>query len=183
MTTRGLDNVSGLRCVRCEQSCPLTADVYVCSACGGNLQVEYDYESIRRSWSRDALAANADRTIWRYAPLYPTATTIESPPFGWTPLIRAARLGDKLGLRNLYVKDDGRNPSASFKDRASAIALARARDIGADLITGASTGNAASSTAVLAAAMGIRTRIFIPRAAPPAKVAQLLAFGLSLIHI
>lgn len=183
MTARGVDNVSGLRCVRCGQASPLTPKTYVCIACGANLQVQYDYESIRRSWSRDELARNPDHTIWRYAPLYPTATRIESPPVGWAPLIRAVRLGKKLGLKNLYLKDDGRNPSASFKDRASAIALARARDIGADLVTGASTGNAASSTAVLAAAMGIRTRIFIPRAAPPAKVAQLLAFGAEVLAV
>jgi threonine synthase len=80
-------------------------------------------------------------------------------------------------MRTLFVKDDGRNPSASFKDRASAIALVRARETGTDLVTGASTGNAASSTSVLGAAMGMRSRIFIPRAAPRAKVAQLLAFG------
>jgi threonine synthase len=121
--------------------------------------------------------------MWRYAPLYPVTGRIESPPIGWTPLFRVPRLAEKLGLANLFVKDDGRNPSASFKDRASAIALLRAKDLGLDLVTGASTGNAASSTAVLAAAMGIGTRIFIPHTAPRAKVAQLLAFGAEVLAV
>jgi threonine synthase len=88
-----------------------------------------------------------------------------------------------LGIGSVWIKDDGRNPSASFKDRASAIALLRAREIGRELVTGASTGNAASSTAVLAAAMGMHARIFIPRTAPKAKVAQLLAFGAEVLAV
>ncbi|MCK4340347.1 MAG: threonine synthase [Phycisphaerae bacterium] len=176
-------NVAGLRCVRCNQTVPLAESVYTCTACGGNLQIEYDYDAVRRSWSRDELARNTERSIWRYAPLYPVAAKIETPPIGWTPLIPAKRLGKQLGLRSLYLKDDGRNPSASFKDRATAIALARARDIGRDLVVGASTGNAGSSTAVLAAAMGMRARIFIPHTAPAAKVAQLLAFGAEVLAV
>ncbi len=183
MTQDRLQHVTGLRCIACGATCPLSDSVYTCTACGANLQVEYDYDSIRKSWSRQQLADNADRSIWRYAPLYPTATRIESPPVGWTPLCPAVRLGEELRLPRLFVKDDGRNPSASFKDRASAIALVRARDVGCDLVTGASTGNAGSSTAVLAAAMGMRARIFIPRAAPRAKVAQLLAFGAEVLAV
>jgi threonine synthase len=141
------------------------------------LQVEYDYEAIRRGWNRAALANDRDRSIWRYAALYPLVTRIESPPIGWTPLFPVPRLAERLGLRSLWIKDDGRNPSASLKDRASAIALLRARETGHDLVTGASTGNAGSSTALLAAALGMRARIFIPHTAPRAKVAQLLAFG------
>lgn len=176
-------NVTALRCVRCSASHALEQGVYTCSACGANLQVEYDYEAIRASWSKDDLSGNADRTMWRYAPLYPVFERFESPPIGWTPLFHAPRLGEKLGLGHLFVKDDGRNPSASFKDRASAIALLRAREIGLDFVTGASTGNAASSTAVLAAALGMRTRIFIPQTAPRAKVAQLLAFGAEVLAV
>lgn len=179
----GQSYVSGLRCVRCSGACAMTDTIYTCAACGGNLQIEYDYDAVRRGWSRDELDGNPDRSIWRYQPLYPVETKIEFPPIGWTPLFRTPGLGKPLGLRSLYLKDDGRNPSASFKDRASAIALARARDIGRDLVTGASTGNAGSSTAVLGAAMGIRTRIFLPRAAPRAKVAQLLAFGAEVLAV
>jgi len=183
MTEFGSSCVVGLRCVCCSATYTLTGTIYTCAACGGNLQVEYDYDAIRRHWSRDTLSGNPDRSIWRYAPLYPVETRIDSPPIGWTPLFRASRLGEELGLGELFVKDDGRNPSASFKDRASAVALARARDIGRDLVTGASTGNAGSSTAVLAAAVGMRARIFIPRTAPRAKVAQLLAFGAEVLAV
>ena len=183
MTATPPGNVSGLRCVGCGRTTPLKAPVYTCESCGGNLQVEYDYDAIRRSWRREDLARNADLTIWRYGPLYPVGGRIESPPIGWTPLFKAVRLGEKLGLDSLYLKDDGRNPSASFKDRASAIALVRARETGCDLVTGASTGNAGSSTAVLGAAMGMRTRIFIPKTAPRAKVAQLLAFGADVLAV
>lgn len=183
MTAGGLQYVTGLRCVHCAAPAPLTDDVYTCDRCGGNLQVEYDYAAIGAAWPRSELAGNPDRTIWRYAPLYPVAARIDALPIGWTPLLRAARLEQKLGLRSLFLKDDGRNPSASFKDRASAIALARARDTGRDLVTGASTGNAGSSTAVLAAAVGMTARIFIPKAAPRAKVAQLLASGADVLAV
>lgn len=183
MTAAGLRFVTGLRCVRCNTPTPLADDVYTCGACGGNLQVEYDYDSLRRTWNKDDLARSADYTIWRYAPLYPTAAKLDCPPIGWTPLLRATQLEQRLGLRHLLIKDDSRNPSASFKDRATAIALARARDIGRELVTGASTGNAGSSTAVLAAALGMKARIFIPKAAPRAKVAQLLACGADVLAV
>ena len=183
MAEPGLTNVTGLRCVCCSASHALADVIYTCASCGANLQVEYDYEAIRNSWTRDELAGNADLSIWRYAPLYPVAGRIDSPPIGWTPLFRVPRLAAALGLGSLFVKDDGRNPSASFKDRASAIALVRAREIGLDFVIGAATGNAASSTSGLAAGMGIRTRIFIPHTAPRAKVAQLLAFGAEVLAV
>ena len=183
MSAAGRHYVCGLRCVRCGATCALGETVYNCAACGGNLQIEYDYDAIRGAWRKDELARNADRSIWRYLPLYPTATKLDCLPIGWTPLLRVARLERRLGLRHLLIKDDSRNPSASFKDRATAIALARARDIGRDLVTGASTGNAGSSTAVLAAAMGMKARIFIPKAAPRAKIAQLLACGADVLAV
>ena len=179
------NNVTGLKCIResCGETFTLEDTRYTCSSCGSNLQVEYDYDRIRETFQRDSLRQNPDRTMWRYMPLYPVESRIESPPIGWSPLFQVPRLQQQLGLTSLWVKDDGRNPSASFKDRASAIALVRARELGLELVTGASTGNAASSTAVLAAAMGIRARIFVPRAAPPAKVAQMLAFGAEVLAV
>ncbi|MBN2362394.1 MAG: threonine synthase [Deltaproteobacteria bacterium] len=179
----GRDHVSGLRCVKCNATTAVGPAVYVCPGCGGNLQVEYDYPAIRSAWRRDELARSDDRTLWRYAPLYPVASRIDFPTVGWTPLLPAPKLARSIGLRSLHLKDDGRNPSASFKDRASAIALLRAREIGAELVTGASTGNAASATSVLAAALGIKTRIFVPAAAPRAKIAQLLAFGAEVLAV
>ncbi|MFC1706926.1 threonine synthase [Planctomycetota bacterium] len=183
MTDANPTRATGLKCVRCAQGCAIGPSAYTCPSCGGNLQVEYDYDAIAGSWPRDGLAADRDLSIWRYAPLYPVRARLEVPQIGWTPLFRADRLGAQLGLRSLYIKDDSRNPSASFKDRASAIALLRAQELGLDLVCGASTGNAASSTAVLAAAMEIRARIFIPHTAPRAKVAQLLAFGADVLAV
>ena len=92
-------------------------------------------------------------------------------------MLRADRLADALGLRHLYLKDDGRNPSASFKDRASAVAVARARETGRDTVATASTGNAAAALAAMAAAAALPTVIFVPRSAPQAKIAQLLVYG------
>lgn len=183
MIAGGLPFVTELRCVHCQARQSLTERVYVCDSCGGNLQVEYDYEAIRSRWRRDDLSADPERSIWRYAPLYPVSTRLDTPPIGWTPLLRAPVLEQRLGIKAVFLKDDGRNPSASFKDRASAIALARARDTGCRIVTGASTGNAGSSTALLAAALGMTARIFIPRAAPAAKVAQLLAFGADVLAV
>ena len=175
---------TGLRCVRCGRLSAVADDLYVCPACGANHLVEYDLDGLKRTWKRDALERSADRTIWRYLPILPVATRLEGPPVGWTPLVAAPRLSRALGLaRPLLLKDDGRNPSASFKCRASAVALMRAVELGRELVTGASTGNAASATAVLAAAPGIRTRIFVPRTAPRAKIAQLLTFGAEVLAV
>jgi len=108
---------------------------------------------------------------------------IPPPQVGWTPLYQAKRLGEKLGLSNLYLKDEGRNPTASLKDRASAIGVVKAQELGKKVITCASTGNAASSLAGLAASVGMRNVIFVPESAPKAKVAQLLIFGAQVIMI
>jgi threonine synthase len=172
-----------LECVRCGGLTDLGDEVYVCGGCGANTLVDYDYGALGRAWRREDLDRSSDRTIWRYLPLLPVSRRLEGPPVGWTPLIEAPRLGATLGLRSLLIKDDGRNPSASFKDRASGVALMRAREIGRELVTGASTGNAAAATAVLGAAMGMKARIFVPKAAPRAKIAQLLTFGAEVLAV
>jgi threonine synthase len=182
MTLRA-GNATDLRCVRCDARAPIADDRYVCDACGGNFLVEYDLEALRRTVTREALAKSKDLTIWRYLPLLPVAARLPGPPVGWTPLVEAPVLARALGLRAVLLKDDGRNPSASLKDRASAVAIQRAREVGRDLVTGASTGNAASATAVLAAAVGMRSRIFVPKTAPRAKIAQLLTFGADVLAV
>jgi threonine synthase len=175
---------AGLRCVHCGRLTPVAADLYVCPGCGANVLVEYDLDALRKSWSRESLAKSGDRTLWRYLPILPVSARLEGPPVGWTPLVPAPRLARELGLSQpLLLKDDGRNPSASFKCRASAVALKRAQELGRTLVIGASTGNAASATAVLAAAPGIRTRIFVPKTAPRAKIAQLLTFGAEVLAV
>ena len=174
-------HVLGLRCTLCGAEYAPDEVAYVCPQHGaaGILDIIYDYEAIRRQIGRESLARNPDRSIWRYAPLLPISDSALAPPLqiGWTPLYHARRLGDALGLPHLYIKDDGRNPTASFKDRASAIAVVKAREQGRTIITAASTGNAASSLAGLASSVGIRTVIFVPETAPKPKVAQLLVFG------
>jgi threonine synthase len=157
--------------------------LYVCPSCGGNLQVAYDWARARAMLTRARLQADAERSLWRYAPLLPVSGRLGGPPVGGTPLVDAPRLARALGIAQVLVKDEGRNPSASLKDRASAVVLQRARELGVELVTGASTGNAGSATAVLAAAMGLKVRIFVPRTAPPAKVAQLLTFGAEVLAV
>jgi threonine synthase len=184
MSGRAGQHGVALRCVRCGKRSDIADDLYVCPGCGANHLVEYDLDAVKRSWRRDDLRACDDRTIWRYLPLLPVSTRLEGPPVGWTPLVPAPRLTRELGLRQtLLLKDDGRNPSASFKCRASAVALMRARELGRELVTGASTGNAASATAVLGAAIGMRARIFVPKTAPRAKIAQLLTFGAEVLAV
>jgi threonine synthase len=151
----------------------------------GIVDVIYDYDRIDRRISRESLRENGDRTIWRYKPLLPVEQDAPVPPLsvGWTPLYEAPRLAADLGLRHSWVKDDGRNPTASFKDRASAIALVKAQEKGAMVITTASTGNAAAALSGLCASVGQANVIFVPASAPPAKIAQLLAFGATVLLV
>ena len=174
-----MKKIEGLRCVECAAECGLTETKYVCPRCGGNLSVVYDYGALRRKISRKSLKADPERSIWRYLDILPLAGRAGIPPVevGWTPLYRARKLGAGLGLKNLYLKDDGRNPSASFKDRASAVVAARAFETGEKTVAGASTGNAAASLACMMAHRKTKPVIFVPRTAPSAKLAQLLVYG------
>jgi threonine synthase len=183
----GMDHVLGLRCVLCGAEYKPDEVLYVCPKHGdeGILDVLYDYDLIGTRLTKEGLAANQDYSMWRYAPLLPVDENSPRPPLqiGWTPLYHAERLGEKLGLSHLYLKDDGRNPTASFKDRASAVGVVKALELGYETITCASTGNAASSLAGLAASVGLKSFIFVPQRAPQAKVAQLLIFGARVIMV
>ncbi len=147
-------------------------------SCGGILDIRYDYGYVRKTLTPAKLSGRP-HTMWRYRELLPVEETTVPPPLrvGWSPLYKADRLAAALGLRTLYVKDDGQNPTASLKDRASAMAVAKAVEAGADTIACSSTGNAASSLAGNAAAAGLKTYIFVPGRAPKGKVAQLMIFG------
>jgi threonine synthase len=182
-----MNHVRHLRCLICGRTySPDEAD-YVCPLHGdeGILDVEYDYVALRARISPQSLRSNPDPTIWRYRALLPVRSDSIVPPLavGGTPLYRADRLGAKLGLRSLWVKDDGRQPTASFKDRASAIAVVKAQERGDQIITTASTGNAAAALAGLCASVGMRNVIFVPESAPAAKVAQLLVFGSTVLLV
>lgn len=183
----GWQGVRALRCLCCHKEYAPSEVRYTCPHCGvtGILEVLYHYDRI--SISKESLAADPDRSLWRYSALLPIAERPENPPLfvGGTPLYAVERLRQALGLKNLWVKDDGRNPTASLKDRASAIGLLKAMECGAKELTAASTGNAASSWAGAAAASnyGFKTFIFVPEAAPVAKIAQLLVFGATVFAV
>lgn len=169
------------RCSLCQAEYGSEEELYVCRQDGGNLDVLLDLETIGRSLSAEDLSGSPERSIWRYLPLLPVGDPghAGSPlrTVGWTPLLRAGRLGAELGLGKLWLKDDGRNPTASLKDRASAVVVARAQQIGAGTVVTASTGNAGAALAGMAAAAGVPAVILAPKSAPPAKVAQLQIYG------
>ncbi|MFO7634030.1 MAG: pyridoxal-phosphate dependent enzyme, partial [Caldilinea sp.] len=183
--------VTGLRCLRCRTHYAPGAVDYVCDCRPnrgsdlGTLDVQYDYQAVSHAVTPDALRADPDRSIGRFWPLLPIRHRHSLPPLpvGGTPLLAAPRLRAETGLSNLWIKDDGRNPSASFKDRASAIAVARAQSEGRPIVATASTGNAAAALAGQAAAAGQQTIIFVPKSAPPAKIAQLLVYGSTVLAV
>ena len=177
-----MSHVTGLRCIHCGKQYTIAEVDYYCPDCGyedGILDVEYDYAAVATELNPAALKRSDVFSMWRYLPLLPVedTTKIQHLQVGWTPLYDAPRLAAELGVGRLFVKDEGRNPTASFKDRASAMGVVKALEKGATSITCASTGNAASSLAGFAAAAGLPATIFVPERAPQAKVAQLLVFG------
>lgn len=179
-----MTNFLGYKCSLCGKEYAPDAVTYTCPSCGvmGNLDVVLDYAKIKKTSSQQSISESRDNSIWRYEALLPLEPQglkeLQSVMrVGWTPMYRAARLASALGLKNLFVKDDGRNPTASFKDRASAIVVARAKEINAPVIAAASTGNAGAALSGMAAAAGSKSIIFAPKTAPQAKVAQLLMFG------
>ncbi len=177
--------MNGFECLACSARQAVDYAGYTCPRCNGNLEVTYDYPAIRAGLAGSARFAGARDDIFKYAPLLPIHDAFLAPPLriGATPLYSAARLGAGIGLDRLFIKDDGLNPSASFKDRAGAVALVVAREQGARVIAGASTGNAGSSMACLAASVGMPCVIFVPEKAPPAKLTQLLVFGARLLAV
>ena len=179
-----LKNVKCAKCVKCGKEYPATPDVTTCE-CGGILDIVYDYDYIKSHLTKEKLAARKDLTMWRYRELLPIEEETENTPLrvGNTPLYEEPRLAEMLGLGHLYVKDDGLNPTSSLKDRASAMAVAKAMEAGKDIIACSSTGNAASSLAGNAAAAGMKTYIFVPSRAPKGKVAQLLTFGATVVSV
>ena len=154
---------------------------YICPKDGGNLTVVQDFAALRQQVQAADIINSSEASLWRYLPLLPVsepgghATPLHAA--GWTPTYRPPLLQQQTGLRALWVKDESRNPTASCKDRASAVVVARAREIGAEVVVTASTGNAGAALAGMAAAAAHQAVIFAPKSAPPAKIAQLLVFG------
>jgi threonine synthase len=180
--------VAALRCITCGSVYGPEELDYTCPRCGprrGTLEALYDYGKIRRGFTREALKKSRNYTMWRYLPLLPVEDERYIQPLrvGWTPLYRFDGLAREYGVRELYIKDDGLNPTASYKDRASAIVVIKAQEKGKRVITCASTGNAASSLAGFAASTPLSTIIFVPKAAPEAKLTQLLIYGAKVLAV
>lgn len=154
--------IQELRCKECDRTYEVAAR-HVCDFCFAPVEPVYDYEEIASRISREKIAAGPN-TVWRYAdllPVDPSATRIDLGA-GFTPLLKAGRLGAELGIDNLYIKNDTANPTHSFKDRVVTVALTVAKQMGFDTVACASTGNLANAVAAHAAAAGLRSFVFIP---------------------
>jgi len=177
----------GYRCSLCQTEYAPSQVTYTCPKDGGNLDVVLDYANIKQRFEISDITTRTEGSLWRYLPLLPvTDPGGEGTPLrsaGWTPIFKVDRLAQSIGLRNLWIKDEGRNPTASYKDRASAVVVARALEVGAEVTVTASTGNAGAALAGMAAAVGHKAVIFAPKTAPQAKIAQLLVFGAQVILV
>ncbi len=161
--------------------------MYHCPYCGieGTLDVTYDMKIVKNQLTKEYLKDNEDKNIWRYMPILPLESKVGVTPLqiGWTPIYKENKLEKILNIKNVYIKDEGRNPTASFKDRATAVGVAKAIELKKDIMCAASTGNAASSLSGFAACMGIKNYIFVPKNIPEAKLTQLLVFGSNVILV
>jgi threonine synthase len=170
-----MKHVRGLVCRECSASYPIAAE-HVCELCFGPLEVAYDYEALAAYLSPEVIALGPP-TIWRYAPLLPAPEERVDLGAGFTPLRAAPRLAAELGLRRLWIKNDGANPTHSFKDRVVSVALSMARWFGYEVAACASTGNLANAVAAHAAASGMRSVVFIPSDLESGKLAATTVYG------
>ncbi|MDH5505807.1 MAG: threonine synthase, partial [Anaerolineae bacterium] len=182
-----MGNFSAYQCSLCGQSYTADQVEYVCPEDGGNLDIVLDYAAIQTGSDPDEIRAAGEYSMWRYLPLLPVGDPgfVGTPlrAVGWTPVYAPPRLAAELGVKSVWVKDESRNPTASFKDRASALVVARARELSAEVIVTASSGNAGAALAGMAAAVGQQTVILVPKSAPPAKIAQLLVYGAQVLLV
>ena len=173
---------NALRCRECKREYPLDP-IYVCDFCFGPLEVVYDYDAMREAVSRDSIE-RGPLSVWRYADLLPcdaeSAVDIQA---GFTPLLKADRLGKELGLRNLYIKNDCANPTWSFKDRVVTVAATKAREFGFKTLACASTGNLANSVAAHAARAGLDSFVFIPSDLEQGKIVASAIYDVTLVSI
>src|SRR4051812_25218616 len=178
--------ITHLTCVQCGATYK-EGEAETCPRCGmdeGILDVHFDLEGARQTLTRENLKTRT-RSHWRYRELLPPDEEFipKKGYVGWTPIINAPRLAKELGIGRLRLKDDGRNPSGSFKDRPSSVGVARAIQSGAKAVACASTGNAASSLARAAAMADLPCYIFVAKFVPQGKLAQLLAYGATVFRV
>jgi threonine synthase len=172
-----------LKCRECGREYPLTAS-HVCEFDFGPLEVAYDYDRIRKTLTRETIQSRP-HSMWRYRELLPVADEpTVGRQVGFTPLVKADRLAQRLGIRELWIKNDTVNyPTLSFKDRVVSVALSRARELGFTTVACASTGNLANSVAANAAAAGLKAYVFIPSDLEQGKVLNSLVYGARVVGI
>lgn len=175
--------MKALKCRECAREYPLAA-THVCEFDFGPLEVVYDYPRIKKNLTREAIKSRP-QTMWRYRELLPIAhEPTVGTQVGYTPLVKADRLAKKLGIRELWIKNDTVNyPTLSFKDRVVSVALSRARELGFTTVACASTGNLANSVAANAAAAGLKSYVFIPADLEQGKIINSLVYGANVIAI
>ena len=171
-----------LKCKECSTAYPLEAR-YVCERCFGPLEVAYRPQPPTRRALKRRIQAGP-HTLWRYADFLPLEGPARSAlPTGWTPLVRAHRLAERLGLREVWIKNETANPTHSFKDRVVSVALARALELGFDTVACASTGNLAGAVAAHAAAAGLPAYVFVPADLEPEKILSAGAYGARILGV
>jgi threonine synthase len=172
-----MTTITHLECSLCAKTYQTGLPLNLCT-CGGPLLVRYDLEKVRQSWNREWIASGPTN-MWRYAPVLPVSqpSSIISLGEGMTPLVHAQRLGRQIGVHNLWVKDEGINPTGSFKARGLSCAISMCHELGIQKVAIPSAGNAASAMAAYAAAAGIEAHIFMPRDVPQSNYIECKAFG------
>lgn len=175
--------LKGLRCRECKKEYPLEP-LYVCEYCFGPLEVEYEYESIKRKLTREEIEARP-KNLWRYKELLPVSgVPRDGVNSGFTPLVEAKNLSRILKVNKLYIKDDSVNhPTLSFKDRVVAVALSKAKEFGFDTVACASTGNLANAVAAQAAVANLKSYIFIPRGLEEGKIVGTQIYNPTLVMV
>ena len=180
-----MTEVLTLKCSVCGREYDPAEVQYTCPVDGqvGTLDVLYDFDALKQQIDRDV--PRSEPSMWRYRDLLPLGAEVAVPPLrvGYTPLYAAPRLAADLGVAAAWLKDDGLNPTGSLKDRASALVVAKAMEAGVKVVSTASTGNAAAALAGVAASVAMKTVIFVPAAAPEAKIAQLLVYGAQVVLV
>ena len=182
---------TALRCKECKNEYPLDAR-YVCERCFGPLEVKYEHERVTDVAAARRRIQGGPQNIWRYADFLPLeqppgsstrATSLAGLPAGCTPLIKADRLAERIGLKEVWVKNDAANPTHSFKDRVVSVAVARARELGYEVIACASTGNLANSVAAHGAALGMESYVFVPSDLEEQKILATGVYGTNLVAV
>jgi len=180
---RGLNSaLVGLKCTACGADFSADELINVCLKCGKVLFATYDLERVRSTLHKEDLPLR-ERTLWRYWELLPVATSAVSLGEGMTPILQAKRLGEKLGCPNLYIKEEGLNPTGTFKSRGLSVAVSRAKELGAEILAMPSAGNAGAALAAYGAKAGLETWVFMPAGAPESNKVQCQAHGANLVLV